>query len=235
MIKKIIDLARIYKRKIKYKKISYSYSGIDLLIDYIFKDQSVGTYIDIGSQHPISNSNTYLLHKKGWSGVNIDLDIKNVELFNISRPKDINLNYAIADKDGEADLYFYHSSSPINTLNKNVSEYQKAKIKQVKKIRTYKLDTILDNINFQKKIDYMNIDVEGHEEKVLSGFNINKFKPSVISVEYLDLSLNKLKFKNNNIDNLINSNLYQYFKKNDYYFVNWIHGDLIFIHKYFRD
>ena len=75
MIKKIIDLARIYKRKIKYKKISYSYSGIDLLIDYKFKDQSVGTYIDIGSQHPISNSNTYLLHKKGWV-INIDLDIK---------------------------------------------------------------------------------------------------------------------------------------------------------------
>ena len=81
----------------------------------------------------------------------------------------------------------------------------------------------------------MNIDVEGYEEKVLSGFNINKFKPSVISVEYLDLSMNKLKFKNNSVDNLINSSLYQYFKKNDYYFVNWLHGDLIFIHKSLRD
>ena len=65
----------LYKRKIKYKKISYSFNAVDLIIDYMFK-KNTGIYLDIGSQHPISNNNTYLLFKRGWSGVNIDLDKK---------------------------------------------------------------------------------------------------------------------------------------------------------------
>ena len=93
----------------------------------------------------------------------------------------------------------------------------------------------MDELNLKHHIDYMNIDVEGHEDKVLKGFNIKKYKPSVISVEYLDLNMKKLEFKNNDINNLLNSNLYKYLTQNDYYFVNWLHGDLIFVHKDFRD
>ena len=81
----------------------------------------------------------------------------------------------------------------------------------------------------------MNIDVEGNEEKVLTGFDVKKYKPLVISVEYLDLKMKKLELKNNDINNLLNSNLYKYFIDNNYYFVNWLHGDLIFVHKDFRD
>ena len=235
MINKIASYLSIFNRKIKYKKISYSLNAVDLIIDYIFKDKDIGTYVDVGAQHPISNNNTYLLFKRGWNGINIDLDRKNIDLFNISRPNDINLNYAISDKEGETDFYFYHESSPINTLNKKVKEYQKAKISEIKKINTFTLNNVFKKINFDKNIDYLNIDVEGYEDKVLSGFDINKYKPSVVSVEYLDLKMKKLEFKNNNLDNLLNSNIYKYFNDNNYYFVNWLHGDLIFIHKDFRD
>ncbi len=235
MINKIASYLSIFNRKIKYKKISYSLNAVDLIIDYIFKDKYIGTYVDVGAQHPISNNNTYLLFKRGWSGINIDLDRKNIDLFNLSRPNDINLNYAISDKEGETDFYFYHESSPINTLNKKVKEYQKAKISEIKKINTFTLNNVFKKINFDKNIDYLNIDVEGYEDKVLSGFDINKYKPSVVSVEYLDLKMKKLEFKNNNLDNLLNSNIYKYFNDNNYYFVNWLHSDLIFIHKDFRD
>ena len=235
MINKIASYLSIFNRKIKYKKISYSFNAVDLIIDYIFKDKDIGTYVDVGAQHPISNNNTYLLFKRGWNGINIDLDRKNIDLFNLSRPNDINLNYAISDKEGETDFYFYHESSPINTLNKKVKEYQKAKISEIKKIKTFTLNNVFKKINFDKNIDYLNIDVEGYEDKVLSGFDINKYKPSVVSVEYLDLKMKKLEFKNNNLDNLLNSNIYKYFNDNNYYFVNWLHSDLIFIHKDFRD
>ena len=235
MINKIASYLSIFNRKIKYKKISYSLNAVDLIIDYIFKDKYIGTYVDVGAQHPISNNNTYLLFKRGWNGINIDLDRKNIDLFNLSRPNDINLNYAISDKEGETDFYFYHESSPINTLNKKVKEYQKAKISEIKKINTFTLNNVFKKINFDKDIDYLNIDVEGYEDKVLSGFDINKYKPSVVSVEYLDLKMKKLEFKNNNLDNLLSSNIYKYFNDNNYYFVNWLHSDLIFIHKDFRD
>ena len=235
MIKKLINYISIIKRKLKYKKVSYSYNGVDLIINYIFKNNNNGFYIDVGAQHPIANNNTYLLYKKGWKGINIDLDKKNIDLFNIARPNEINLNFAVSDIEGESDLFFYHDSSPINTLNSDVANFQKAKVKVVKKIKTKTLNDILQNLDPINQIDYMNIDVEGHEEKILAGFDILKYKPHVISVEYLDFKMKKLEFKNNDINNLLNSNLYKYFNQNDYFFVNWLHGDLIFVHKDFRD
>ena len=235
MIKRVINYISILKRKLKYQKKTYSFNAVDLIVDYIFKKKKNGFYLDVGAQHPISNNNTYILFKKGWSGINIDLDKKNIELFNIVRPSDINLNYAISDTEKEVDLFYYHESSPINTLSKNVSDFQKAKVNKVKKVQTKTLNNVLDKLNFQNRIDYMNIDVEGYEEQVLKGFNIKRYKPYVISVEYLDLEMNKLEFKNNNINNLLDSKLYKFFIQNDYFFVNWLHGDLIFVHKDFRD
>ena len=79
----------------------------------------------------------------------------------------------------------------------------------------------------------MNIDVEVMKFKFLKA--LIKYKPSVISVEFLDLNMKKLEFKNNDLNNILNSDLYKYFIQNNYYFVNWLHGDLIFVHKDFRD
>ena len=235
MLSKFFKYLSLYNRKKKYKKISYSFNAVDLIIDYLFKNKKKGFYIDIGAQHPISNNNTYLLFKKGWKGINIDLDEKNIELFNIIRPHDINLNYAISSSISEKDLFFYHDKSPINTLVERVSNFQKAKVKEVKKVKTITLNKILENLKFTSDIDYMNIDVEGHELEVLKGFDLINYKPSVISVEYLDLNMKYLEFKNNSINRIFTSEFYNLLVSNDYYFVNWLHGDLIFVHKSFRD
>jgi hypothetical protein len=116
MIKNLLKYLSLYNRKIKYKKISYSFNAVDLIIDYIFKNKKKGIYLDIGCQHPISNNNTYLLFKRGWHEINIDLDINNIKLFNLSRPNDINLNQAVSSSVLNKKLYFYHDKSPINTL-----------------------------------------------------------------------------------------------------------------------
>jgi len=235
MIKNLYNYIRILKRKYQSKKISYSLSSVDLIVDYIFKYKNDGFYIDVGCQHPISNNNTYILYKKGWNGINIDLDKKNIDLFNISRPDDTNINIAVSDKSGNVNLFYYHDGSPINTINSQNADYQKNKFKQIKLIKSETLNKILANINFNKKVDYLNIDVEGHELNVLKGFNILKYRPSIISIEYLDYEMKQLELKNNNLENIINSNIYKYLIQNKYFFVNWVHGDLIFAHKNFRD
>ena len=234
MIKNFFKKISILKRKILYKKISYSYGGVDLLVDYIFKNKKKGLYVDVGAQHPVSNNNTYLLYKRGWRGINIDLDIENIKLHNLVRQNDLNLCEAISSKSKEIDLFFYHDKSPINTVEKIVADSQKAKVKQIKKIKTTTLNKILD-ANDIKHINYLNIDVEGHEIHVLKGLDLIKYKPDVISIEYLDLTMKKLEFKNNNIDNVLNSPLYKYMIQNNYSLVNWNHADLIFTNNNFKD
>tara|TARA_B110000003_G_scaffold133526_1_gene135500 strand:+ start:47 stop:754 length:708 start_codon:yes stop_codon:yes gene_type:complete len=235
MLKSFLRYLNLYRRKYKYKKISYSFNAVDLIIDYIFKNKNNGFYLDVGSQHPISNNNTYLLFKRGWSGINIDLDKKNIDLFNTARPNDINLNLAISSNVAEKKLYFYHDKSPINTLDKVVSDFQTASVKEIKRIKTTTLDIALQNLKFNNKIDYMNLDVEGHEMDIFKAFDLSVYKPSIISVEFLDLDMKYLEFKNNDLQRIVNSDLYKHLLNNKYHFVNWLHGDLIFVHRDFRD
>ena len=66
-------LFQFLKSKLKPRIINANW-GLDLIINAIFKNKKKGTYIDIGCHHPLINNNTYILHKRGWSGINIDLD-----------------------------------------------------------------------------------------------------------------------------------------------------------------
>jgi hypothetical protein len=106
----------------------------------------------------------------------------------------------------------------------------------IKKIKSETLNSIIENSPFKdNKIDFLTIDVEGYEMNVLKGFDINKYRPDIIVLEFIDKSLKKQEFYNHNIDNLINSEIYKYMLSNNYYFVNWIGADLVFISKNIRD
>ena len=226
----------IIHKKFFLKKKYYSFSGVDVIIENIFRHKNNGIYIDVGCQHPIKNNNTYLLFKKGWNGLNIDLDKDNIDLFNVARPNDQNINVAISNKIGETDLYFYHKKSPINTIDKKTSDYQKATISEIKKIKTNTLTNIIKNSKYKNsKIDLLSIDVEGHERDVLEGFDFSIYRPDVIVIEYLDLSAKKIEVKNLNIDNLFKTDLYKFLISKNYILANYIYSDLIFINKEFKD
>jgi FkbM family methyltransferase len=233
---KIFKYLSIFIKSFTYRKISYSYGGIDSLILNIFKNKKKGFYVDIGCGHPIKNNNTYLLNKKGWKGINIDLDEGNIDLFNIYRINDENIISAVTDEKKEVDLYFYHSKSAINTISKKTADYQKAKVSSVKKINSNTLNEILKNSKFKNfQIDFLTIDVEGSELSVLKNFDFNEYKPKVIVVEHLDLSLPALEIKNLSINTAIGSDIYKLIVSKNYTLVNMLHSDLVFVNNKFRD
>ena len=51
---------------------------------------------------------------------------------------------------------------------------------------------------------------------MIKGLNLNKYRPSVIVVEYLNKNLKKIEIKNLNIENVLSSELYKYLIKNNY-------------------
>jgi len=171
--------------------------GEDIFIRRFFKNTRSGFYIDIGCYHPIKGSLTYYLFKKGWNGLNIDLSKVSIDLFKIARPKDYNVNAAITDFDGDT---IYYENGAINQQNSLISNGQKKQIK----IKAYKLETLLNNLNITN-VDFLNIDVEGNDFKVISNFNFSKFRPKLISIEQniynseelLKLDCHKLLTRNN--------------------------------------
>ena len=224
-------LSLAYKKKV-FKNYFYSFGGIDALVCRIFNTQKKGIYIDVGCYHPYNGNNTKLLYDKGWSGINIDLDFHTIDFFNFIRKRDENINIAISEKEGEKDLYFFHNRSAINSL----SEIRKKEAKEIKRIKTKTLNSIIENSKFKdEKIQLLSIDVEGHEIEVLRSIDLNKYFPEMIVIEFLERDiLDNMEFYNQNIDQIINSEVYEHMVKSGYHFVNWLHTDLIFVHNSIR-
>lgn len=129
-------------------------------------------------------------------------------------------------------MYFFHNRSAINSL----SATRKDKAKEIRKIKTKTLNSVLENSKFKdKKINLMSIDVEGHELEVVRSIDLKKYAPEMIVIEFLDLKMKEIEFYNQDISLVLNSEVYKHMIKNDYYFVNWLHSDMIFVHKSIRD
>ena len=89
-----------YRTKIFYPKKSYSLFGEDTFIINYFKNKSRGFYIDVGCYHPLEGSNTHLLYKKGWRGINFDISDFSIKLFKFLRKRDISIRSGISNYSG---------------------------------------------------------------------------------------------------------------------------------------
>ena len=221
-------LKKIYYEK--YSKKSYSLSNVDLVIERIFKKKKKGIFVDVGCNHPIKYNNTYLLYKKGWNGINIDLDQESIKQFNELRTRDINIQTLVTSFDNEEkDLYFYHNRSAINTISKELVESRNNNFKKIKKIKGKSLNSIIDNSKFKNsKIDLMSIDIENYEFEALKNFNFNKYNIDIIVSEITDINIKDLELYNLSLENITKSNLYKLLIDNNYKLINWVNADLIF-------
>ena len=205
-------------------RLAYSHWGVDLIITKLLNSKNKGIYIDVGCHHPFLNNHSYLLYKSGWEGINIDIDYNSIDMFNFFRKSDVNIQTAVTDHKGEVDLFFYHNRAAKNTISKEFG----SDAKEQKKINSDTLNNIIENRKFKNsKIDFVSIDVEGNEMNVLNGFNLKKYKPKLILLEFI--LPNKKEFYEKDINEITNSEVYNFLIKNEYKLINWNHDDLLFM------
>lgn len=174
----------------QYSDIFSSQEGEDILLKRIMKKfyKQRGFYVDIGAYHPIRFSNTFHYYLKGWNGINIDAHPGKKKLFDTLRPRDINIECAVALKEGELDYYQFKEPA-FNTFSKNNVELAKERttLEKVEKVHTRPLVDILnENMPLNTQITFMTIDVEGLEMQVLNSSNWEKYRPYLICIEAID-------------------------------------------------
>lgn len=190
---------------------SYAQDGEDIILQKIFPDRNSGVYIDVGAHHPKRFSNTYLLYKIGWKGINIDAMPGSMRLFNKQRPRDINIEAAVSDKK-ETLVYYIFNEPALNGFSTDISlernRTEQFKIVGKLNIDTRRLEDILDEHELfkEKVIDFLTIDVEGLDFNVLKSNNWKKYQPRVIIIEMLGLSIEKV----------IESEMYNYLSEMKY-------------------
>ena len=212
-----------FRPKIFFPKKSYSMLGEDLVVNNFFKNKTNGTYVDVGCYHPIDGNNTHLLFKNGWNGINIDLNKISIDLFNIARKNDENFRVAVSNKSKKIKFYYRKKINMLNTINKKFANNSFKKGYSIDYIQARTLSSILKESKLKnKKIDFLNIDIEGNEINALKTLDFKIYRPKLICVEIHNFTSNRLKkgnFKDHSIYKFLKQKGYKHIWKNEFSFI----------------
>ncbi|MDB4119884.1 FkbM family methyltransferase [Candidatus Pelagibacter sp.] len=200
------------------KRYYYADNGEDVIIRSLFNHKKNGFYVDVGCYHPIKASLTYMLHKKGWYGLNIDISKDSINLFKIARPKDTNLNIGISNKKGED---YYYQLGHINQAN-SFKVYENAK---KIKVEISTLDEVIKKLKI-KKIDFLNIDAEYKDLEALQGISLESVRPTLITIEDADRY---------DMANVIISDVYKYLISKNYFLFSRTVCTSFYLDKKYKD
>lgn len=168
--------------------ISHSQFGEDMIVRSLTSDIKNGFYVEIGAHHPVYISNTHHFHSKGWRGINIDAVPGSMNIFEVLRPKDINIEICIVPPDYPKEItFFMFEASAFNTCDSESASQTLAKgVKLIEEVKvpTTTLTKILDDyLPEDTQIDFMSIDIEGLDEQILMSNDWNRYQPSVLLFE----------------------------------------------------
>lgn len=147
-----------------------------------FDEKKFGYFLDIGAHDGIYISNTYLLEVKyKWSGLCIEANPVSFKKLERNR-RAVCLNACLDRSEGEVSFVLNGVMGGIEEEladNGGSDTGSNTIIKQ----RTISLNRVLKDQEAPSTIDYLSIDVEGAEERVLSGFDFQKYTFRCITIE----------------------------------------------------
>ncbi len=211
ILKNYINYFKFHIKKIvgnKYKT-SYSQSGEDVIIDFIFEaclKKEKPTYLDLGTHHSSFMSNTFLFYKNGSRGVCVEPDPELFKEIVKNRKKDQCLNIGVGvSTEKELDFYIL-SAKALNTFSKEEAEKssEHTTIKEVIKVPVLAINEIIKEY-CKEAPDLLSIDIEGLDFDVIQTLDFNKYRPKIICIETIEYSTQR---KNTELINFIASKNY---------------------------
>jgi FkbM family methyltransferase len=148
-----------------------------------FQDRRGGIFVDVGASHYRDLSNTFYLETSlGWSGVAAEPQAKFAPDYLRYRPRTRFFPLFVSETSNEhARLYVNARNSLWASGQKEFTEQVGPEIQETV-VRTITLSDLLDATGLTH-IDFLSIDVELSEPKVLAGFDIDRFRPALVCIE----------------------------------------------------
>ena len=202
----------------------WSQYGEDIVLDRVLNLRKPGFYVDVGCYHPVKNNNTFKLYRRGWRGINLDIDDLKIDAFRLRRPRDLNLVCCVSEREGTTRVF----SPGLYSLNQTVDPTTVEKMRKrgaslrEREVPTRTLKSILDQSEFRDQvIDALSIDVEGHELAVLRSLDFDRYQPRVVIIESHLRSL----------EELMASEEFKLLAEKGYTMFNWTGPSVLFLRK----
>ncbi|MEX0673985.1 MAG: FkbM family methyltransferase [Gaiellaceae bacterium] len=152
----------------------FSQFGEDQVIARLLP-QPAGRYLDVGAYHPHVYSNTFLLYRRGWSGVAVDPNPDCELLFRIFRPRDTFIRAGTGPAGRR--VYYRYSDGAYNGFAPSPTREGVVLLDAVEtEVRP------LSSLVPPGRFDLLNVDVEGMDLEVLRTFDWSD-PPEVVAVE----------------------------------------------------
>jgi len=196
-----------------HKKTSYSQSGEDLIVEFIFEAIKIKhpTYMDIGANHPVYMNNTYLLYSRGCSGICIEPDPTLFKALKNKRSRDNCLNIGVGLSEQKSADFYVMSTKTLNTFSKEEAEryqsYGKNRIEQVIPIPLVPINSVIAQ-HCTNKPNFISLDVEGMDLQILKTLDLSIWRPEVFCIETLTYTENNAEAKINEIIDYMLANGY---------------------------
>jgi FkbM family methyltransferase len=164
--------------------VSYAQNFEDVMLARAFPGAH-GVYVDVGANDPDIDSVTRVFYERGWSGINIEPVAKNAARLRERRPRDVNLELAVGDRDGTITFYEIGKWHGYSTTDAGIAAQHRADgLKVIEhRVALRPLSSVLDEHAAGRSLDFLSIDVEGAELAVLGGADLTRHRPKVIVAE----------------------------------------------------
>lgn len=166
---------------------SFSSAGEDMILRHLVgSDKMEGFYVDVGAYDPVRFSNTYFFYLNGWRGINVEARPGSRALFDRVRPRDINVEAGVSRERGEMTYYVVGDDSTMNSFSREFLQHigMLGQVKREVKVPVLTLaDLLEEHLPAPARIDFMSVDVEGHDLQVLESNDWERFRPKFVVVE----------------------------------------------------
>jgi FkbM family methyltransferase len=165
--------------------ISYSQNGEDVVLNRLFPPGHKGLYIDVGANNPLDDTVTRHFYEQGWQGINIEPGAEMHTLIAQNRPKDVNLHVGLSNTTGVKTFYDFPDYPGSSTYCQVEAEVHKRDHGFRCIERNFSVTTLkaVCEAHVTRPIDFISIDVEGHEREVLEGADFHRFRPVAMVLE----------------------------------------------------
>ena len=163
--------------------VSYAQNAEDVRLWRVFGGKPNGFYVDVGAGDPVLRSVTKLFYDAGWSGINVEPGPSHEELVK-ARPRDVNLDLAVSTSENEATLWVSAPDPALSAFERPPDELLPKGFSFTRtSVRCARLDALVEEHASGRVIDFLKVDVEGAEREVLTSFDAEAIRPTVVVVE----------------------------------------------------
>ena len=170
----------------------FPYEAENRLKEEFFSHSTTGYFVDVGANDPERWSQSFHLEQMGWTGIVVEPQPQLADLLRQRRKASV---YAVACSAPEnagkrMTLHLAGIHSSFDPMLKTATVRPQGTIEVPLKT----LDQILAESSAPAPIDFLAIDVEGHEIEVLRGLDFARWRPRLVLVEDLVLDLRLHRF-----------------------------------------